>query len=67
MARLRQVYDVVPASVRIGASTREPPPTKTTGFAFVATTDLAVVNDVLSELYRVGTIRTSSRPPRPRS
>jgi hypothetical protein len=57
MASLRQDYEVVPASLSIGRRRRqEPPPTKTTGFAFVATADLAVANDALAELYRVGTI-----------
>src|SRR5262245_13536841 len=56
MARLRATYGVLPTTLYVGRAPLEPPPTRTTGFALVATTHLSVLNDVLAELWRVGTI-----------
>jgi hypothetical protein len=56
MARLRATYGVLPTTLHVGRAPQEPPPTKTTGFALVATTHLSVLNDVLAEMWRVGTI-----------
>jgi hypothetical protein len=58
LSRLREAYGPLPAvSVQLGHPPLDvPSPVSTTGYAAVATVEMLVLNAVLAELYRVGTI-----------